>query len=73
MDEDAKTLLDISSGVCELRGELHEFRRETLRRLDTLETSERTSKRERSAVAAAFVSSAAGVISCISRFLPVRG
>lgn len=70
MEEDAKMLMDIRSGVSEMRGELTEFRRETLRRLDTLETSERTSGRERSAIAAAFISSIAGAVSCISRFLP---
>jgi hypothetical protein len=70
MEEEAKVLMGIQSAVAEMHGELMEFKRETLKRLDTLESAARSAGRERGMFCTALISTAAGVVSCISRFLP---
>ena len=70
MEVSEEMIINLSSGLTRLEGSQSEFKREVLRRLDVLEEEVRSAPQARRASAAAAVSIAAGVLSCMSRLLP---
>jgi len=72
MTEDQTVLMQVYAQTCALRSELAEFKRETLRRLETLESEKKGAAVRFTTVAAAAASIAGSVVSCFSRFLPAR-
>jgi hypothetical protein len=70
MEVSEEMIINLSSGLTRMEGSQREFTREVLRRLDVLEEEVRSAPQARRASAAAAVSIAAGVLSCMSRLMP---
>lgn len=70
MEVSEEMIINLSSGLTRLEGSQSEFTRDVLRRLDVLEEEVRSAPQARRASAAAAVSIAAGVLSCMSRLMP---
>lgn len=70
--EQMNLLTEMYADLRAIRAEQNEFKREVLYRLDTLEKEARKAPGVRRAAALAFLSTAAGVFSCVSRFFPAR-
>ena len=64
-----KLLLEMQKGLGRLEGTMNSFMAETLRRMDVLEQSARSEKKERAAMAVSLVSCIAAIITALSRFI----
>ena len=70
MEVSEEVIINLTSGLNRMEGAQSELKREVLRRLDVLEDEVRSAPQARRASAAAAVSIAAGILSCMSRLMP---
>ncbi|MCI1209200.1 MAG: hypothetical protein LKF96_07145 [Treponema sp.] len=72
MNDDTQMLIEIKTAVAGIYGELGEFKRGTLRRLDTLEAGARSAFRDRSVYVTALITTLVNIITCIIRLMAGR-
>lgn len=70
MEVSEDVIINLTSGLNRMEGGQTELKREVLRRLDVLESEVRSAPQARRASAAAAVSIAAGIMSCVSQLVP---